>query len=92
MILYKEVMKSYDYGLRIPDDVCLTWCDDVHAVRRVYIQRGYAETLFIDDERLKMFACRTPDSQPVIFVQHGSWLPGLTMQMPVQTQPGMLAS
>lgn len=25
---YKEVLEIMDRGLRVPDDVCLTWCDD----------------------------------------------------------------
>lgn len=25
---YKEVLEVMDRGLRVPDDVCLTWCDD----------------------------------------------------------------
>ncbi len=27
-IPYKEVLEIYDKGLRVPDDVCLMWCDD----------------------------------------------------------------
>lgn len=29
-IPYKEVLKAYDNGLRLPDDVTLVWCDDNH--------------------------------------------------------------
>lgn len=27
-IPYKEVLEIYENGLRVPDDVCLMWCDD----------------------------------------------------------------
>ena len=27
---YKEVLKAYDNGLKLPDDVTLVWCDDNH--------------------------------------------------------------
>lgn len=27
-IPYKEVLQIYEMGLRVPDDVCLMWCDD----------------------------------------------------------------
>lgn len=29
-IPYKEVLKAYDNGLRLPEDVTLVWCDDNH--------------------------------------------------------------
>lgn len=32
---YKEVLKAYDNGLELPDDVTLVWCDDNHG----YIMR-----------------------------------------------------
>lgn len=32
---YKEVLKAYDNGLELPDDVALVWCDDNHG----YIMR-----------------------------------------------------
>lgn len=32
---YKEVLKAYDNGLKLPDDITLVWCDDNHG----YIMR-----------------------------------------------------
>lgn len=39
---YKEVLRAYDNGLRLPDDVSLVWCDDNH---------GYITRLGSPDEQ-----------------------------------------
>ena len=35
IVLYKEVLNLYNLGLKIPEDVTITWCDDNHG----YIRR-----------------------------------------------------